>query len=296
MRHWRASWQHLRGRPWMVRIKEGLRSIPTLPLRMANGPEKLLLSVGLRSPASLCLPNFLGIGAQKAGTTWLHENLRHHPDLLLPEAKEVHYFNRDFHRSLRSYSAIFEAGRDKVRGEITPAYSILPLRRIRFIRKIMPDVRLILLLRDPVDRAWSQALYGMVQYGERPYAGISREELLGYLNADWSVRRGDYLTILDHWLSVFPPEQMLIGFFEEIASDPQGLLSRVFHHIGVRSDVDWSAFPSREVVLKGPEIPMPPEVRELLEARYGPQREALRARLGTAADTWHRARASRSEG
>ena len=79
--------------------------------RLAADVERALYRYGLLSPARVPFPDFLGIGAQKAGTTWLHENLRRHPELFLPEEKELHYFDRQWVRPLRHYSAAFrEAG------------------------------------------------------------------------------------------------------------------------------------------------------------------------------------------
>ena len=63
----------------------------------------------------LPLPDFLGIGAQKAGTTWLWENLRRHPEIFVPDKKELHYFDNKFDQSLRYYTRRFEAARGRVR-------------------------------------------------------------------------------------------------------------------------------------------------------------------------------------
>ena len=125
--------------------------------------EKPLYGCGLFSTRSLRLPRFMGIGAHKAGTSWLHVNLQAHPQLFLPRQKELHYFDSYFHsRTLRFYSGQFESADAKIRGEITPAYSILSPKRIRFIRKIMPDVRLIFIMRNPIDRSWSAALMDLL--------------------------------------------------------------------------------------------------------------------------------------
>jgi hypothetical protein len=81
----------------------------------------------------------------------------------MPSKKELHYFNKNYHRKLRYYSSFFLEANNKVKGEITPAYSILPVNRIRSIRAIMPEVRLIFLMRDPIERAWSHAVMDLVQ-------------------------------------------------------------------------------------------------------------------------------------
>lgn len=121
-------------------------------------PDKWLYSTGILSGKTLCLPDFLGIGTQKAGTTWLRLNLLAHPEVFCSTVRtggqwELHYFNNNFCKSLRFYSRFFEPGRDKVKGDITPNYCIIPRGRIRFIRRIMPDVKLIFLMRNPIDRA-----------------------------------------------------------------------------------------------------------------------------------------------
>ena len=77
--------------------------------------EKPAYARGWLSTRGLTLPDFLGIGAQKAGTTWLHENLRCHPSLYLPDEKELHYFDWHFHRPLRWYAGHFRQGAGRVR-------------------------------------------------------------------------------------------------------------------------------------------------------------------------------------
>ena len=67
------------------------------------------------------LPHFLGIGAQKAGTTWLAENLRCHPEVFLPERKELHWLDHKFERPLSDWAAHFADAGERKRGEITPA-------------------------------------------------------------------------------------------------------------------------------------------------------------------------------
>ena len=109
-------------------------------------------------------PNFLGIGAQKAGTTWLYKNLRKHPQLYLPETKEIHYFDWYFYKSIKWYCKYFKsAKKTQITGEINPCYSVLSERKIKLIHKINPKLKIILLLRNPIERAWSQAVMNLVK-------------------------------------------------------------------------------------------------------------------------------------
>src|SRR5688572_21071755 len=98
-----------------------MRGGETLSDRLACGVrtaairlEKWAYLTGLRSRDRLALPGFLGIGAQKSGTTWLHVNLACHPELYLPAQKEVHYFDRHFDKSLEYYSRRFRPGDGRI--------------------------------------------------------------------------------------------------------------------------------------------------------------------------------------
>src|SRR5258708_38882085 len=102
-----------------------------------------------------CLPNFLGIGAVKAGTTWLYRALYQHPQLYLPITKPVRYFDRHIDKPIETYKAIFKPGADRVRGEFSASYSVLPIETIDYIHELMPRVKLIFLMREPKARAWS---------------------------------------------------------------------------------------------------------------------------------------------
>ena len=107
--------------------------------QMAGVTHRWLYSSQLRSASKLTLPDFLGINAQKSGTSWLAKNLRYHPEIFVSKEKELHYFDRNYHRSLRHYGKHFLAGRNQVKGEITPAYAILEPKVIRFIQTLMPE-------------------------------------------------------------------------------------------------------------------------------------------------------------
>ena len=256
----------------------------------------------------LPLPDFLGIGAQKAGTTWLWENLRRHPEIFLPDKKELHYFDNKFDQSLRYYTHRFEEARGRIKGEITPAYGILPRDRIDFIRAIMPRVRLIFLMRDPVERAWSQAVMDLVVRRGRAFHEVSESEFLAFLESERSVSRGLYCRMLDNWLSLFPSEQLYVGFFEDIRERPREFMSELFAHLGVSRDVDWGSFPLQRVIqpsvtprgAEGPgrgvaaaagdagsePAPCPDSVRERIRQLYAEELARLSERYGKRVAHW----------
>lgn len=248
--------------------------------------EKWMYFHGLRSTEGLRLPDFLGIGAQKAGTSWVYENLRHHPDVYMPERKELHYFDWNFSSRLESYCSKFAAHLEKMAGEITPGYSVLPLERIAFIHKIMPNVRLFFLMRNPIDRAWSQAIMNLVVHRGRRYQEVEEWEFYAHFKSEASQSRGDYEQILKNWLGVFPREQLYIGFFEEIAARPKELLSGIFAHIGISTPLNWHSLPYNQIIHKGAEAAMPEKFREALELLYRPKIEKLNQKFGQSTAGW----------
>jgi hypothetical protein len=248
-----------------------------------------------RTNTGLTMPDFLGIGAQKAGTTWLFDNLRCHPQVSFSTRKELHYFDRNFHQSLLSYAEHFRDRPGCKRGEITPAYSALPRRRIRFIRQVMPEVRLMLLLRNPIDRAWSHAVMNLATKTNRAIADIPAAEFYAHFTSASSVKRGCYPAILDNWFSVFPREQLFVGMFDDITARPQDLLSDVFDHLGVATPADWTPFPYQQVIharVNGTRRPgagttgMPAPYRAFLRDFYAADIAELQRRFGTSVAGW----------
>jgi hypothetical protein len=239
--------------------------------------EKWLYATGLRSARHLTLPDFLGIGAQ---------NLSHLPQLFLPKPKELHYFDREFDQPLKTYSGKFEGHDGKIKGEFTPAYGVLPIDRIKLIRRLIPRLKLIFLMRNPIDRAWSQAIMNLVQQPGRSIEQVTDAQFFAHFEGQHSRSRGDYAAILDRWLSIFPRKQLFIGFFEQISESPRQLLSDVFDFLGVSRDVDWAQFPYAKVVHGGLDVPMKQSYHEFLRKLYRPQMEALAARFGAPAKRW----------
>ncbi len=176
--------------------------------------------------------DFLGIGAQKAGTTWLYEQLRQHPQLAFPLGKEVHFWNRPHDAvAIADYLNHFD-NITVTAGEITPAYGILPFNVIQEIYSHAPQLRLIYLIRNPMERAWSSALMAL-QRAEMTIDEASDAWFIDHFYSVGSLARGDYQTCLQNWRAVFPEEQLLILYFEHIVTKPEVLLNCCFQHLGV---------------------------------------------------------------
>lgn len=167
------------------------------------------------------LPNFLYVGPDKAGSSWLHEILLGHPDVYLTPAKDLYYFDRYYDRGLAWYASQFRDARDEaVVGEVCQDYLFHPDAADR-INETLGSVRIMVSLRDPVERAWSSYLY-MRKHGIGPdtfgEALRSRPELLEH---------GRYATGLDRFLRHLPREMVHVALFDDLATDPQAYLDSV---------------------------------------------------------------------
>ncbi len=194
-------------------------------------------------------PNFLGIGAQKSATSWLHVALQAHPQICLPtRRKELHFFDYNFWKRLDWYRWHFAPANqstnqpiNQINGEITPAYSILPKAKILEIKQLNPDLKLILLLRNPIERAWSSASMEQIRNKNRARAAVPTEALLRQFRRPDVLARGDYAQILENWRAVFPENQLFIGYYEDVAERPAELLREIFAFLGVDTAVEIPA-------------------------------------------------------
>lgn len=218
--------------------------------------------------------SFLGIGAQKAGTTWLYAQLNKHPRIGFPRGKEIHFWDRlDDPGRIPAYLAWFDDPR-LCQGEITPAYALLPVEVIARIRRVAPDLRLLYLLRNPVERAWSSALMALGR-AEMTFDEASDRWFIDHFRSSGSLRRGDYASCIRNWRRVFPAEQLLLLRHEAIRDRPEELLRACCAHIGVTPPDAGLLAGCRERVFAGPVHPLRPALREVLIELYRPRVAAL---------------------
>lgn len=182
------------------------------------------------------LPNFLVIGAMKAGTTSLHRYLRAHPQVFMPEEKELHFFVAERHwgRGQCWYEAQFsEAAGAVAVGEASPTYSMHP----EFsgvpdrVAELLPDVRLVYCLRHPIERMRSHYLHELEKGRER--APIDRALATDPRYLDTS----RYAMQLEQYLARFSAEQILIITAEQLRRDRTATVRRVLRFLGV--DAGW---------------------------------------------------------
>jgi hypothetical protein len=197
------------------------------------------------------LPTFLIIGTQKGGTTSLYELLAEHPDVGRAILKEVHYFDQNHHRPLTWYQAHFpRRGTARHTGEATPYYMFHPLCAER-VHAALPDVKLIVLLRDPVDRAHShhnheralgyEELDFATAIAQEPTRLAGEEQRLAedpnyrsFAHQHYSyLARGLYDQQLKRWYDRFPTDQILVLASEQFFTDPEATLHTVQSWLGL---------------------------------------------------------------
>jgi hypothetical protein len=234
------------------------------------------------------------IGAQKAGTTALYAYLRWHPDIVGPSWKEVSFFDRHWWRGEAWYRGQFPVRAEgRLVGEASPSYLFHPLAPER-ARSLVPDAKLIALVRNPADRAFSH--YQLeVALGREPLSfedslDAEDERMRGelermvsdpsYFSHVWwnhtYVSRGRYAEQLERWYAAFPREQILVVLSDELSQEPAETYGRVLEFLGARPH-ELSAFPrifSREY--EG----MAPETRHRLDAEYAAPNRQLAELLG----------------
>lgn len=189
-------------------------------------------------------PHFIGMGAQKAATSWLFKMLSMHPDVYFPRGKEVAYWNAPFDKKahIRTYLEAFREGTAAafggVNGDITPLYMIIPEEDIRFLHETLPDVKLLFVARNPVERAISGSDFHMRFHADK----VSSYDNL--LVSPFITKCGLYMTYLKNWMKYFPRNQLHIIIQDDIKSDPRGIMLQVAEYLDIDPSI-WKDIPEK---------------------------------------------------
>jgi hypothetical protein len=184
------------------------------------------------------------------------------------------------------YASLFEAGTGRITGEVTPSYCTMDPTAVRRVHELMPRAKIVLILRNPIFRAWSHARMMFHAVEHRSINSVSDEEYIKFFTCSEMTHAGDYLSMLGNWGRYYAEEQIFIGFFEEIAEDSPRFLGRVLRFLGATSP----AHPAGELVgrriLAGPEVSMGQKTALFLAEMYYDPIKQLKDRLGGYAGLW----------
>lgn len=257
-------------------------------------------------------PDFLIIGPQRTGTTWLHANLRYHPQIFLAEPKELFFFSRlqtpadprfesnelawylQFFRdplwrylgktaiALRRYRRFY---RPRVRGEATASYAAIDPDVIREIVLLKPDIKAIMMIRDPVDRAWSHAKKDLVRKTKRKVSEVPDDEFQRFFADPFQLDCARYARNHDQWASRLRGGHLRAWIFDDVQRRPEALLTEVMDFLGVDSDRRYVGELARETVNPTAGAEIPEHHRLFLERLFDDELRTLKERFGL---TWTR--------
>lgn len=173
--------------------------------------------------------DFIGLGAQKSGTSWVYANLYDHPEICIP-VKEIHFFSRSrFEKGKDWYESHFEGCTTSLKkGEFSTSYLYSSYAAER-IRDMYPSAKLLVILRNPVDRAYSQ-------YGNAIKAGEVAKTVTfdSYIKNEPScLEQGLYAQQLKRYFDVFPREQICVLIYEDIKKDPEQFMRNIYTFLKV---------------------------------------------------------------
>ena len=279
--------------------------------------------------------NFIGIGAQKSGTSWLYHRLTELSDFSLPYIKELHYFDRDpkypspiklsksklrhrifniqlinnafleiassiyrldykrlkwmckWHLSTYNnnwYISLFN-NFEGIRGEITPAYAILQEEDIKKMHMLAPKAKIIFIIRNPIERAWSHFRYNLTLTKKENY-DITDQDIIKFIENESQISRSDYLRTLELYSKIFPKENICVAFYDSIIENPAELLNGIVNFLGgdvTKIKLECNLYSKTNV---SEERELPQIINHYLTKKYSPLIERLSAIFGGYSKIW----------
>ncbi len=316
-----------KGKAGKQRAKDSRKGKP-LP-DLGPGAMPALLSAGdARGPDFIC------IGAQKAGSLWLFDQLAFHPGFWMPPIKELHYldrgkrflrFVRPLHerasRSLRSanrhraraherpllpedigwlearmwllgssfdldlYARLFNPRGDRLSGDICPPYAIIPEDEARAVRDRFPEARIVYLVRDPIERLWSQ--YCMILRRRPQDEPESLDTVKAFLKRGTGREHSAIRAAVERWRNGPDDPRFGLFFFDDLKTDAAGLRRRILTFIGGDPDVKSAGLPAdHNRKAANAKIEMTPAVRDHLAGEFAEEIRYAATELGGPAKGW----------
>ena len=261
-------------------------------------------------------PDFLCIGVHKGGTTWLYQQLDSHPDFWMPPLKELHYLDqlsrvqrsssprcrddrdRRFleninslrakpHLDFEHYAQLFEPKGTLLSGDISPNYSTLNNEVIRRVVRYFPNLKVICLARDPVERLWSHLSMEVHYHQIEAFDATDIDEINRQLLRRGLLLRSYPSTIVARWKRHVNPERFRIYFFDDLQRNPTELRRCILDFLGAdpgKADNGVAADYNSWATMG--KLPLSDKVRSHLAQFFKKELKTCAARLGGAARNW----------
>ena len=271
---------------------------------------------GNGSRADGARPDFLCVGVHKGGTTWLYQRLDSHPDFWMPPLKELHYLDqlgrvkrssspqcrderdRHFlesmnslsakpHLDLEHYGQLFEPKGALLSGDISPNYSTLSNEVIRRVVRYFPNLKVIFLARDPVERVWSHLSMEVHYHQIEAFDFTNIDEVDRNLLRRGLLLRSYPSTIVARWKRHVHPDRFRIYFFDDLQRNPTELRRCILDFLGADPDkAENSVSADHNGWARMGKLPLTDKVRSHLAQFFKKELKTCAARLGGAARDW----------
>jgi sulfotransferase family protein len=261
-------------------------------------------------------PDFLCVGAQKAGTSWLYGQLEPHPDFWMPPVKELHYLDqlsrtkrfhpprrgdgRDasfledmnqlggrFYLDLDSYGRLFSHNGSLLSGDISPAYSTLTDEIIETVVDHFPNLKVVFLARDPVERAWSQLSMGVRLGMINKFDATDPEEVVCNLLNPGVLVRSHPSKIVARWKRYVRRENFRAYFFDDLKENPAKLRQSILRFLGGDPHKPSGGLkPQENSDADREKLRLTAKVRDRMAQFFEKELKACAAELGGRAKSW----------
>jgi len=261
-------------------------------------------------------PDFLCVGVHKGGTTWLYQQLDSHPDFWMPPLKELHYLDqlsrvqrsssprcrderdRHFldsinslsakpHLDLEHYGQLFVPKGPLLSGDISPNYSTLSNELIRRVVRYFPNLKVIFLARDPVERVWSHLSMEVHYHQIEAFDATDIDEVDRNLLRRGLLLRSYPSTIVARWKRHVHPDRFRIYFFDDLQRNPTELRRCILNFLGANPDKAGTSVPvAHNSWSRMGKLPLTDKVRSHLAQFFKKELKTCAARLGGAARDW----------
>jgi hypothetical protein len=264
-------------------------------------------------------PDFLCVGAQKAGTTWLYHQLNCHPEFWMPTVKELHYLDEMSHSrlpssaiwreaavrdqrdqrfvdamralcskgffDLRGYGRLFAPKGELLSGDIGPVSSVVPEEMIAAIMDYFPQLKIVFIARDPVEQVWS-ALSMAVRNGNLPPFDVNDPRVIAeHLFHPDILCRSFPSMIVARWRRHVPPTQLGLWFFDDLQAGAAKVRAEILRFLGADPEKSRTRADER-INEERKKLPMSAEVREQIARFFARELRACASELGGAAVDW----------
>ncbi len=175
--------------------------------------------------------NFIGIGVQKAASTWIYRVLEDHPEVVVSQPKELDFFSYNYEKGVEWYESFFKKTTENTLklGEISPSY-FNDVNAVIRAKEYNPDFKIVVILRDPVERAYSNHLH-LIRIGQ--YKGKDNTFETGLNAHPEYLEQSRYYQHLSCWFEHFPPKNILVLIQEDISNNPKKIAERLYQFLDI---------------------------------------------------------------